>query len=276
MYRKRFGFTHHPLPKNAHGKTFFTDTSGYQRLQQVFSELVEDRGGLGLLTGPAGAGKTAAIRNLCRQLPAPDYRVIYLHDATCSPFDLYCTLAHHLDVRPSPRRAQLSDDIKKTLIHLVDEQSTVPLLIIDDAQYLSDRLLIELSSFLNFAFDSRDLLILWLVGLPALARRLRLHQHAPLSMRMSNHVHLEPMSRDVFSSCIKHALANAGATSTVFTDPALEMLFRASHGLLRLAARLLRNACRLAHQRDHNFVDEHTMAQAIEQLVLDSPTQAQQ
>jgi nucleoside-diphosphate-sugar epimerase len=47
--------------------------------------------------------------------------------------------------------------------------------------HLSDRFLSDLSGFLNFAFDSRDLLTLWLVGLPQLNRNLRMHQHAALT-----------------------------------------------------------------------------------------------
>ena len=75
-----------------------------------------------------------------------------------------------MGVHPSHRRAQLWDDIKKTLCHLADERSTSVVLIIDEAQHLSDRFLADLSGFLNFAFDSRDLLTLWLVGRRRCAR----------------------------------------------------------------------------------------------------------
>jgi len=273
MYRKRFGFTHHPLPKDAQGNNFYSSVPGYQRLQTAFAELLEDRG-LGLLTGDAGVGKTAAIRNLCRQLPTPDYRVVYLCDTAVSPLDFYRTLAQELGVTPSHRRAQLFADLKRALIHLLEERSTTPVLIIDEGQHLSDRFLVELSGFLNFAFDSREMLVLWLVGLPSLARRLRLHHHQPLAMRVAVHVHLEALSREPFVACIQHALKAAGATSSVLSDPALEMLFRASRGLPRIAARLLRMALRTAHERDHNFVDEHAMQHAIDQLALAAATTA--
>jgi len=173
MYRQRFGLTGHPLPKDAHGKTFFDKGPGYKKLDRAFRQLVEDPG-LGVLTADAGVGKTAAIRNLCAQLPRPDYLVLYLCDTAVAPLDLYRTLATEIGVRPSHRRAQLCTDIKKALVHLVDERGTSPLIILDEAQHLSDPFLIDLSGFLNFAFDSRDLLTLWLVGLPPLARLLRM------------------------------------------------------------------------------------------------------
>ena len=266
MYRQRFGLTHHPLPKDAKGLTCFDQSAGYLQLRRSFNRLRRDPG-LGLLTADAGVGKTTGVRNLCGELPRPDFQVLYLCDTQVSPLDLYRTLAQELGVRPSHRRAQLWDDIKKTLCHLADERSTSVVLIIDEAQHLSDRFLADLSGFLNFAFDSRDLLTLWLVGLPALDRTLRMQQHAPLWMRISEKVHLEPLERAPFLACIDHGLKAAGATQRLLADSALELLFRASRGILRLAARILRLALELAHDNDQSFIDDRLMDAAIE-LVL--------
>ena len=142
---------------------------------------------------PTLARKTAAIRNLCMALPRPDYLVLYLCDTTVSPLDLYRSLAGELGVKPSHRRAQLWADLKKALVHLVDERGTAPIVVIDEAQHLSDAFLLDLSGFLNFAFDSRDLLTLWLVGLPPLSRRLHMHQHAALATRIAVEVRLDPL-----------------------------------------------------------------------------------
>jgi type II secretory pathway predicted ATPase ExeA len=263
MYRQRFGLTAHPLPRNAEGKTFFDKAPGYTKLERVFRELAQDPG-LGVLTADAGVGKTAAMRNLCAQLPRPDYLVVYLCDTAVAPLDLYRTLATEIGVRPSHRRAQLWTDIKEALVHLVDERGTSPVLVLDEAQHLSDHFLIDLSGFLNFAFDSRDLLTTWLVGLPPLARHLRMQQHAPLAMRVVYQAHLEPLDRELFSAMVEHGLEAAGATQPVLADPARELLFRASRGVPRVASNLLRQALREAHERNQTFVDDHTMEAAID------------
>lgn len=263
MYRKRFGLRGHPLPKDAQGPTLFIETDGYRRLEREFRTLLDDRG-LGVLTAAAGVGKTAAIRNLCATLPRPDHRVLYVCDTTVAPLDLYRTLALELGVAPSHRRSQLWMDIKKALVHLVDEQATVPVLIIDEAQHLSDHFLADLSGFLNFAFDSRDLFPMWLVGMPALATHLSMQLHAALTMRVGVHVHLDPLAREDFVAMVAHGLSAVGAKDKLLSDPALEMLFRASHGIPRAASRLLRTALREAHRRDQGFVDEHVVEAAIE------------
>jgi type II secretory pathway predicted ATPase ExeA len=264
MYRQRFGFTGHPLPRDAQGKTFFDKSPGFKKLERAFRQLIADAG-LGVLTADAGVGKTAAMRHLCAQLPKPDYLVRYLCDTAVAPLDLYRTLATQIGVRPSHRRAELWTTIKKTLEHMVDQQGTAPAVIIDEAQHLSDQFLLDLSGFLNFTFDSRDLLTMWLVGLPPLARHLRMQQHAPLAMRVAHQIHLDPLDRDVFSAMIDHALTAAGATQTLLADPARELLFRASRGLPRVAAHLLRRSLHEAHERNQTFIDEHTMAAAIDQ-----------
>jgi len=265
MYKKRFALKGHPLPKDACGKTFFDDTAGYRRLSRGFANLLEDRG-LGVLTGAAGLGKTAALRNLCLALPKPDHRVIYLCDTAVAPLDMYRQLAVELGLRPSHRRSQLWTDIKLAMVHMVDEQGSLPVLVLDEAQHLSDRFLIDLSGFLNFAFDSRDVFPVWLVGLPRLLTHLRMQQHAALAMRVAVHVHLEPPARDDFVAMVHHGLRAVGAKDKLMSDPALELLFRAAHGVPRVASRLLRTALREAHHRDQSFIDEQVLEAAIEQM----------
>lgn len=265
MIRQHFSLTGYPLPKDAQGKTFFDKSPGFQRLERAFRQLTAEPG-LGVLTADAGAGKTAALRHLCSQLPRPDYLVLYLC-ATTEPFDFYRALAWETGLRPAHRRIDLWSSLKKHLLHLADERNVTPILVLDEAQHLSDTFLMDLSSFLNFAFDSRDLLTLWLVGLPALGRHLRMQQHAPLAMRIVYSIHLEPLDREVFRAMIDHAFLAAGATQSMLADSARELLFRSSRGTPRLAAQLLRRALDRAEERNQNFIDDHVMEFAIEQAL---------
>lgn len=155
----QFGLHGYPFPKDAKGKTFYDKSPSYLRLARVFAHLV-DEPGFATLTADAGVGKTTAIRHLCGQLPQPDYQVTYLCDTASSPVDLYRALAVEFGVRPSHRRAQVWSDLKKELVHLVDDRGTHPIIVIDEAQHLSDAFLLDLGDFLNFAFDSRDLFTL--------------------------------------------------------------------------------------------------------------------
>jgi MSHA biogenesis protein MshM len=263
--KRQFALHTYPFPKDAKGKTFFDTSPSYLRFSRSFQHLVEEPG-LATLTADAGLGKTAAIRNECSKLPQPDYQVIYLCDTTIAPADLYRSLAMEVGVRPSHRRSVLWADIKKVLLHMVDERGTHPIIVIDEAQHLSDAFLMDLGGFLNFAFDSRDLFTLWLVGLPALSRRLHQVQHAALMTRVASEVRLEPLDRDAFMAALEHAFRAAGANTKVYSDQAAEMLFRSSRGVFRVAARLVRSALRIAQERGQTFLDEAMIQLALDEM----------
>lgn len=262
----QFGLHSYPLPKDAKGKTFFDKSPSYSRLARVFAHLVEEPG-LATLTADAGVGKTTSIRHLCVQLPQPDYQVTYICDTASSPVDLYRTLAGEFGVRPSHRRSQVWSDLKKELVHLVDDRGIHPIIVIDEAQHLSDAFLLDLGGFLNFAFDSRDLFTLWLVGLPPLTRRLHQVQHAALLTRVASEVRLEALDRDTFQAALEHAFKAAGANTKVCSDQAAEMLFRTSRGVLRIASRLVRSALRYAQEHGQTFLDEAMVQHAIDEMV---------
>jgi type II secretory pathway predicted ATPase ExeA len=266
MYRQRFGLTAHPFPKNAHGKTFFSEFEGYKKLQRGFELLCEEPG-LGVLTAEPGVGKTAALRNLTQELPRPQYKVLYLCDTAIGPLDLYRNLAWELGLKPAHRRSYLWRDLKARLLQLVDERNEKPIVILDEAQHLSDAFLADFSGFLNFAFDSRDLFTIWLVGLPQLRARLKLQIHAPIQTRILVNVHLEAFaSREIFQAYVQHGLVAAGAKGTLLADSARELLFRASRGNPRLTAQVLRRALRIAHEREQSFVDDAVLEATIAEV----------
>jgi MSHA biogenesis protein MshM len=274
MYRKRFGLHSHPLPKDACGSTFFEGGEAFERLRRVFRWLA-DEPGLATLTGDAGVGKTAALRHLCGTLPRPEHRVVYICDTHVSANALYRNLAVELGLRPAHRRDALWRDLKRTMLQLVDEQNVIPMLVIDEAQHLPDDFFADLAGFLNYAFDSRDLLTVWLVGLPSLDHRLSMRHHAALATRIVSANRIPARTeRDDFFAMIDHAMTAAGATTRLLSDSALELLWRASRGLPRIAAKLLRTSLMLAHDREQSFVDDTLVNAAIDELALDRPTAA--
>ena len=263
--KARFSLTHYPLPKNAQGKTFFDKAAGYARLKRAFQQTVDDRT-VGVLSGDPGVGKTAAIRNLIGELPRPDYQVLYLCNTSGSPLDLYRAIAGELGVKPSHRRGQLWVDIKSVIVHMIDERGVVPVIILDEGHRLSDSFLADLAGFLNFAFDSRELLTLWLVGQPLLVTRLHQQQHDALRTRIAVEMRLESLDRQTFGATLEHAFKTAGATQSVLSDPAVELLFRSSRGVLRVASKILRVAMRVAHDKNQAFLDEHALETALAEL----------
>ena len=268
---ERFDMDALPLPRGAAGASFFEGDPHYQRLARAFAWLAAEPG-IGIVTGEPGVGKTAALRHLCRSLPASEHRVVYLSDCAVKPLDLYRMLAAELGLKPSPR-AQIVCDIKAALVSLVDEHGVVPIVILDEAQGLRDDLLHELYGLCSLDLDGRDYLTLWLVGHPRLARRLRLRQHTALAQRVLVHAPLVAKTDPaLLDAMLDHGLAAAGAPADLVTAEARQLLHRACRGLPRLVSQLLRLALLLADEQGLPSLDASLMHSAIALLHLEAPS----
>ena len=263
MYLQHFGLRHAPLGKEL---TEPWDDGALALLAERFAWLLQSPG-LGLITGEPGVGKTAALRHLTRSLNPHRYQVLYQADTDFGRIDIYRGLARALGVEPRYRRAHLWRDIKLRIHELADSKQVLPVWIIDEAQNLPLEFFRDFPAFLNFAFDSRDLITVWLVGHPALAHILERAPYAALYSRIQVSVHLQPIiERERFLLLIGHALKSAGCQHTLLTDSGMELLRQASKGLPRQAGRILRTAMRLAVPKGINHLPDDLLQQAILEL----------
>ena len=117
--------------------------------------------------------------------------------------------------------------------------------------------------------DSRNLLVLWMVGQPQLLGTLRMKHHAALASRISARIHIEPLTnREDFLAFLQHGIEAAGTTSRIVADSAAELLYRVSRGVPREAARLLREAFILAHEQDRSMVDDTILETVLDDEVI--------
>ena len=158
-------------------------------------------------------------------------------------------------------------DIKLRVHELVDTKQVTPLWIIDEAQNLPAEFFRDFPAFLNFAFDSRDLITVWLVGHPALAQMLERAPYAALHSRLQARVQLKPVvERERFAALIEHALKSAGCQHTLVSTSGMEILRQASKGLPRQAGRILCTAMRLAVPKGLNHLPDELLQLAIGEL----------
>ena len=263
MELQHFGLRHSPLGKETRE---LWDDGMLTRLRERFQWLLQSPG-IGLLTGEAGVGKTAALRAVTATLNPHRYQVIYHAETDFGRLDLYRCLAQSLGLAPSYRRALLWREIKAHIHHLADGKQLLPVWILDEAQNLPPEFFRDFPAFLNFAFDSRDLISVWLVGHPSLAHALERAPYTALAGRIQARVHLKPVQeRERFAELIQHGLKHAGCTHTLLADSGMEILRQASKGLPRHAGRILRTAMRLAVPRALNHLPDELLQLAIEEL----------
>lgn len=263
MVLQHFGLTHWPLGKNPPA---LWDDGALASLKQRFEWTLESPG-IGLLTAEPGVGKTVALRALCDTVNPHRYQLIYLAETDFGRLDLYRGLALAMGLEPAYRRAQLWRDLKAHIVEMVDHKRLTPLWIIDEAQNLPAEFFRDFPAFLNFAFDSRDLMTVWLVGHPSLASLLNRAPYVALASRIQARVHLEPpIARERFHQLVTFAFEQVGAQQVMLSDSAMELLRQATRGIPRPTGNLLKRALQIAAAKGLNHLPDDIIQQAIEEL----------
>ena len=263
MYRQHFGLTSQPLGKDTRQ---LWDDGAIAALRERFQWLLENPG-LALLTGEPGVGKTSALRLIADGLNPHRYQVIYMSETDFGRMDIYRQLALSLGLDAAYRRSQLWRDIKAKVQELADGKHVLPVWIIDEAQNLPPDFFRDFPAFLNFAFDSRDLMTVWLVGHPSLGQRLSKAPFAALASRVHLRMQFEAVKgRERFASLIQHGLQSAGCTQTILSDSGLELLLQGSQGIPRTAGNILRTAMRLAVPKGLNHLPDELLKDAMEEM----------
>lgn len=263
MYLQHFGLTACPLDK---GTKVLFDDGQLAPLKERFNWLLESPG-IGLLTADVGVGKTAALRQLASTLNPHRYQVIYTEDTDCSRRDLYSSLAIGLNIEPAYQRTRLWRQIKTRVLELADNKQLQIVWVIDEAQNLPGVFFHDFSGFLNFAFDSRELMTVWLVGLPNLLVTIDRVTNKALSSRIHVRVSLKPIVEpERFRALIEQAFKAVGCQQTLLSDSGLEMLRQASGGRPRQAGQILKVALRLAVPKGLTHLPDDLIEAAVEEL----------
>ena len=88
-----------------------------------------------------------------------------------------------------------------------------------------------------------------------------------MASRIQVRLRLTPIAeREPFKRLIEHGLKQAGATHTLLSDSAMELLRQASQGLPRQAGHLIQTAMRLAVPKGLNHLPDELIHEAIEVL----------
>lgn len=188
MYRQFFGLKHAPLGKECNE---LWSNSQITNFEKQFTWLLKAPG-IGLLISEPGLGKTAMLRQITSALNPHQYAMYYVSETDFGRLDFYRQLAIQFNLKLSNRRSQLWRDIKEYFIYLVTQKCILPILIVDEAQNLSDDFFRDFPSFVNFTFDSKDYITVWFVGHPLLARKI--DRHISFSSRVYVRYELQPIT----------------------------------------------------------------------------------
>ena len=205
--------------------------------REAFNHLlygIRERKGFVQLTGEVGAGKTTLCRAMLEQLDER-YSTALILNPVMSPDELMKAIAIEFGLPVNGLdRLDTVAVINQFLLQQA-EAGKVCVLIIDEAQDLTEELLEQVRLLSNFETDKGKLLQIVLLGQPELRDRLNSHQLRQLRQRITVRYHLLPLSRQEVSKYVQHRLHLCGGNGTpCFTSPALWRICQYTQGIPRL------------------------------------------
>lgn len=261
----RYGMEYNPFLKNS--KEILYVGSEY-RETLVRLEYLEKTKGFGLLTGAPGRGKTTIVRNWSKGLNKSMYHVVYTCLSTLTVNEFYRELAGKLGAQPAYRKHENFHAIQDEIERLSVGQKKTPVIIIDEANYISTGVLNDLKILFNFEMDSRDRAIVLLVGLPQINNTLNLAMHEPLRQRIIMNYDLDGFSKEEGREYIRTKLEGAGCRQTVFEDNAIEAILNAAEGTARMISKLCNASLMIGHFQGAETITSDIVMQAVNDSVI--------
>src|SRR5574344_1530013 len=235
-YVSRYGLEFNPFIKNS--KEILYENNNYKEVKARLDYLLQTKG-IGLITGDPGCGKTTIVRNYTNSLNQNAYKIIYLPLSTLTVLEAYKQLAIAFNIEPFHRKYENFAAIQDAIRRLNIEKEIIPIIIFDEAIYLS-------SSFLNNALNMKS--------------------NEALRQRIITSYNVGSMSIEESCIYIKTKLSNAGASSDIFTPQALRAIASYSSGNPRVISRVCDLALMIANKIDKSNIDEEVANSAINEI----------
>lgn len=239
-YRSFFGFTKEPFSGELSVKEIL-QTEQLLGVKSRFDYTIR-LGGIALVTGEIGSGKSTALRYAAANLHPSEYHSFHVVASSGSILELYRQIGQELGVKPSISKAVMTSAIRKEITELIQAKKMKVVLIVDEASLLRLEVFAELHTILQFEKDSKPWLPMILAGQSNLIDNLTYRTSQPLASRIIARSHLEGLDQNGMQQYLMHHLKLAGVKTNLFEDAAVTAIHQGSGGLLRKSNHLARGA----------------------------------
>lgn len=277
MYIQHFGLAQYPFSLTPNTR-YFLKLPSHQRAFDFIVEALQDDSRFTKITGEVGTGKTMLCRKVLNALEIhkEKYVTAFIPNPVLDAEGIMLAVADELSLSCESGAAyyQLLKIISEELLRLSSAGITVVLLI-DEAQAMAEESLeaIRLLTTIENGPASAAPLKVILFGQPELDDLLKRPVLRELNRDLSDSYQLVELDRDGVEAYLNHRLGKAGYNgSNLFSDKAIEMIFRASSGIPRLINILAHKSLMVAFGRgDESLTEKH-----IELAIADTESAQQQ
>jgi type II secretory pathway predicted ATPase ExeA len=222
--------------------------------------------GFVVITGEIGAGKTTLIETFLRELEA-DVVVAQINQTQLSPTAFLQTVLVQFGFTPFDMKKV---EVLATLNQFLTEQHVAGrkvVLIIDEAQNLSYRVLEEIRMLSGIETTKEKVLRIILAGQPELNDKLNSKELIQLVQRVRLRFHLSALSSAETTSYIDHRLEVAGSQGRrIFAEETYPTIYRYTGGVPRLVNTLCDTCMMSAFGRESDVVTVEDLDAALREL----------
>lgn len=265
-YLLKYGIEYNPFIKNINNDVRI-ELENHKQLMFRLKHLEEIKG-IGLVTGEPGLGKTTSIRHWSKSLNTNLYKVIYIAHSTITVHEFYRELCDKLGLEQHHSKRINMVLIQNEIKRLAIEKRITPVIILDEANYLSSQILNDLKILFNFEMDSREPYILLLVGQNIIRSSLNMKSNEALKQRISINYSLIGLSHDEAKKYIDDKLKHAGLNTNIFTNEGYNQIIGSSNGIPRKINQIMDKALLLLENRKQDLIDEEIAMGAIDESAI--------
>lgn len=259
--------TFYELPKTPFSRDIATDQLYSSiMLEEILGRLeyAAQRQLFAVITGDCGTGKTTIIRKFKDYLDSSQYLVMYLADSQLTPRHFYKGMLEQLGCEAKFYRGDAKRQLHREIELMRAMHNLQPVVIVDEAHLLDKEMLEEVRFLLNFKMDAESPMTLILVGQSELWDKLQLQTYAAIRQRIDLQCKLPHMDRAQVGEYIQRHLTYAGADHDIFTDSAIDEIYKFSSGLARLVNKVCTHCLFYGSQNGKRIIDDHMVKLVIQ------------
>ncbi len=266
---QHFGFQEDPFRVSPDPRYMYPSRTHLQALASLENGFYNNRGFIAMIA-PPGMGKTTLLYRFLEDT-RDTARSVFLFDIDpdCKPRDFVGYILREFGVTPAQTSSEMHNQLGEALINETNAGRKC-VVVIDEAQNLSNAVLERVRLITNFETTEGKLLQIILSGQPQLTDKLLQDSLIQLRQRVSTFCHLDFLTPEETVEYIDFRLRQAGYSGDpLFTDDALELISETAKGTPRSINNLCYNSLALCCTVKSKQVDRDMVADVVASMRLD-------